>query len=175
MGTTTIVGYFSEVTDFVQTFSLDLVVIATTLLILFAFSIRFGKGAIITLIFSFYVGLLTYLHFPYTERFLFFTETETQLFFSNAVIFIAFVIISYIILGRVVYSDFLKKRHERLIEAGLLSAAATLLLLAFSYQILPVTTLYNFGEPVDALFESSTFFFLWLVIPLGVVLLTTRR
>jgi len=175
MSTTTIAEYFREALSFAQTFSLDLVVIAITLLILFVFSMHFGKRAIVALIFSFYIGLLTYLHFPYTERFLFFTETETQLFFSNAIVFITFVIVSYILLERVVYSDFPEKTYRRLIEAGLLSAAATLLLLAFSYQILPVTTLYNFGEPVDALFESSAFFFLWLVIPLAAVLLTTRK
>ena len=175
MGTATITEYFREALSFIQAFSLDFIVIAITLFILFVFSMHFGKGAIITLIFSLYIGLLTYLHFPYIEQFLFFNETETQLFFSNAIIFIAFVIISYIILGRVVYSDFSEKTHEQLLEAGLLSAAATLLLLAFSYQVLPITTLYNFGEPVDALFESSTFFFLWLIIPLAAVLLTTRR
>ena len=175
MGTTTILGYFREAADLVQTFSLDFIIIAVTFAVLFLLSMRSGKGTTITLIFSFYVGLLTYLHFPYIERFLFFTETETQLFLSNAIVFLAFVIISYVTLSRVVYADFSEKTPTRLLEAGLLSAAATLLLLSFSYQILPVTTLYNFGAPVDSLFEPSNLFFLWLMIPLVIVILTTRR
>lgn len=175
MGTTTITGYLAQATDFIQTFSLDFIIIVVTLAALFTLSMHLGKGAIITLIFSFYVGLLTYLHFPYIERFLFFTENETQLFLSNAAIFLAFVIISYVTLSRVVYADFSEGAPERIFEAGLLSAAATLLLLSFSYQILPVTTLYNFSESVDLLFEPSNLFFLWLVIPLAIVILTTRR
>lgn len=175
MGTTTITGYLAQATDLIRDFSLDFIIIAITFAVLFVLSIHFGKGAIITLIFSFYVGLLVYLHFPYIERFLFFTETETQLFLSNAIVFLTFVIISYVTLSRVVYADFSEKTAGRLLEAGLLSASAALLLLAFSYQILPVTTLYNFGAPVDLLFEPSNFFFLWLIIPLAMVILTTRR
>jgi len=139
-------NYATKVTDLTSVFSYDLAVIAVAAILLFIFALRYGKESILSLIFSLYVGLLVFLHFPYMEQFLFFKESATQLLLSKALIFLVFVVISYVILNRVVYSDYSPGVPGRWFEAGLLSGAAILLLLAFSYQILPVTTLYDFGD-----------------------------
>jgi len=169
-----ITAYLPSTAAIVQFLTLDALVVAGMFALLLGYALRYGKGSIIALIFSLYTALLLYLHVPFVEQFLFFKETETQLFLSKAGIFIVFVVIVQVILRRVIYGDFPSSTSGRLLEAGLLSASAAALLLAISYQVLPAATLYDFSASVDSLFEPSAFFFLWLIAPLAAVLLTNR-
>jgi len=171
-----LIGYhIGNVTSFIQAFSIDVFVIAALFAALFAYTLYHGKESIITLILSLYVALLVFIHFPYKERFLLFTETEMQHLISNALIFGVFVIVSYLAFAPLLRNRYAGHTRKRWFEALLLSAATIALLIAFSYHVLPIASLYTFGEQIAGLFAPSQLFFWWLVAPVAVLLLVGRH
>jgi len=168
-------SYIKEIfTSFTDLSIASTVAIATTAA-LFVFALRYGKDRMIALIFSLYISLLVYIHFPYTEKFLLFTGSDIKILLSNAIIFFAFVIMVYVIIERVIFADYPSRGTRRLLEAFLLSLAATALLIAFAYNILPIASFYSFDQPIELLFESYDYFFWWLTVPLISILFLAKR
>lgn len=167
--------YLDLVGDYARSFSVDAIVVITLVAALFFFGLRYGKGSIIALVLSLYVALLSYIHFPFKEQFLLFGVDEFRVFISNIVLFGLFTIIIYSVIRRVFYAEFPTRSRRRFTQAFLLSLGGTALLIAFSYHVLPITTVYDFGASIDALFAPSSFFFWWLIAPLVVFLFVIRR
>ncbi len=171
----TVSSYIKEFSFFFSELSIASLVAILTATALFVFAIRYGKDRMIALIFSLYISLLIYIHFPYTDKFSLFTGSDIKILLSNAIIFFAFVIGVYIIIERVIFTDYPDRGIRRFIEASLLSLAATSLLIAFAYNVLPIASFYSFAPPIKLLFSSSDFFFWWLSVPLLSILFLAKR
>ncbi len=171
----TVSSYIKESFSFFSELSIASLVAILTAATLFTFAIRYGKDRIIALIFSLYISLLVYIHFPYTSKFSLFTGSDVNILLSNAIIFFAFVIGIYVIIERVIFTDYPDRGIKRFIEALSLSLAATALLIAFAYNVLPIASFYSFAPPIKLLFSSSDFFFWWLTVPLLSILLVAKR
>lgn len=164
--------------DFLNTLSgaitTDIIIIFVVFISLFVFSIWYGKSNSVSFLISLYIGILTFLSFPYLEESTLLKNSEAQITLSHIAIFLIGVSIIHSIVRRVIFTEYPSKKPLKYIEAGILSGAATLLLLAFAYHTIPLATLYDFGDSIDNLF-SSQYFFWWLVAPIVALLLISRE
>jgi hypothetical protein len=130
-----------------------------------AIALMKGRYAIINIIFALYLALLVALKFPY---FSFFLNAGSPS--SNAVvmivIFIVFTILGIMLFRRHIPGDDYESAFQHFGTKLLLASMATILVMAYSYQALPVTELFTPGSPIQSLFGPEDNFFWWLVLPL---------
>ncbi len=126
-----------------------------------------GKYAIINIIFSLYLALLITLKFPYFDFFLY-SDPRT-----NAVVIIVlfsmFTALGVFLMRRHIPGDDYESTFHDFWKKLLLSLMATVLVMAYSYQALPVTELITPGSPIQALFGPEEHFFWWLILPILVL------
>jgi hypothetical protein len=77
---------------------------------------------------------------------------------------ISFTTVPYIVLRRVVVTDFLGR--SGVLFLLIVSFLLTAMLLASAYHILPVRDFYAFTPALDALFAPKELFFWWFISPL---------
>jgi len=151
----------------------DIIIIFVVFFLLFIFSIRYGKSNSVSFLISLYIGILTFLSFPYLKEATLLKSSEVQVTISHIAVFIILVFIIHSIVRRVIFTEYSNTKLVKYIQVGLLSAASTTLLFAFAYHTIPLATLYDFGDSIDNLF-SSQYFFWWLVVPIVALLLVSR-
>jgi hypothetical protein len=135
------------------------VIVLTFLFVLFARGI--GRGPFVALILSFYCAYALYDAFPYmsylpTAPILTALLTHIGLYFTLCILF-------YIVLRRVVVSDFLYIGIPGLILLSFFSAG---FLLALGYHVFSVTGVFHFTPALDTLFAVKEYFFWWFVAPI---------
>lgn len=164
-----------DVLGVVANMSLDMIILIAIFVALVVYGLRYGKYRMISLMLSFYIVIPIISSFPYLKSFSFFGESTNAATYSQIAVFLLIVVFLNVILSRFVCEEFPSRGLRRLIEAGVLSISSGGLLLALSYHIIPITALYDFAAPIDAIFASTTMFFWWLIIPLAALLFTVRR
>jgi hypothetical protein len=154
MDTQTIVTVLHESIYLILVFSFFLVI-----------ALMKGRYSIINIIFALYLALLVSLKFPYYDFFLNAGSPS-----SNAVvmivIFVIFTILGIILFRKHIPGDDYESAFQHFGKKLLLAAMATVLVMAYSYQALPVTELITPGSPIQSLFGPAEHFFWWLVAPL---------
>jgi hypothetical protein len=124
-----------------------------------------GRYAIINIIFALYLALLIALKFPYFDFFLNAGSPS-----SNAVVMIVifslFTIFGIVLFRKHIPGDDYEGAFQHFGKKLLLATMATILVMAYSYQALPVTELITPGSPIQSLFGPPEHFFWWLVAPL---------
>jgi hypothetical protein len=124
-----------------------------------------GRYAIINMIFALYLALLVTLKFPY---FNFFLNAGSPS--SNAVVMIVifsiFTFLGIFLFRRHIPGDDYESAFQHFWTKTLLAGMATILVMAYSYQALPVTELFTPGSPIQSLFAPEENFFWWLILPL---------
>ncbi len=160
---------------FVSAYTVDVGIVVILFLALYWFTLRYGKGRGISLILSLYIALLAFTHFPFRGWFQVLGTAEKQVLFAEGGIFLCMVVLITYIVSRLVTAEFPLWGLARTFEAVLIAGGASILVLSFWYQLLPLSNLYAFGEPIQALFAPSELFFWWLLAPLGAFLLMGRR
>ena len=138
----------------------DFFIILILLSVFFLFAYYVGRGPFVALLLAFYCAYALYALFPY-ESYLPTAPAMTALL-AHIGLYVAFTIGFYIVLRRVVVSDFLYVGLFGLIALSFLGSA---LLLAFAYHIFPVATVYNFTPAIDLLFAPKAYFFWWFSAP----------
>ncbi len=154
MDTQTIVTVLHESIYLILVFSFFLVI-----------ALMKGKYAIINIILALYLALLVSLKFPYYDFFLNAGNPS-----SNAVvmivIFVIFTILGIVLFRKHIPGDDYESAFQHFGKKLLLATMATVLVMAYSYQALPVTELITPGSPIQSLFGPPEHFFWWLVAPL---------
>ncbi len=171
----TVSSYGKEATAVASDLSVVTMVAIAMAVALFAFALRYGKSSIVSLILAFYIAILAFTHFPYTKSFSFFFKSDTQILAFNIFVFAVFVIVAYITVERVVWTEYPRQKILRLFDAIILAFSATTLSLAFAYNVLPATSFSEFPVSIKLLFDSPVFFFWWLIFPIVSILLFTKR
>lgn len=127
-----------------------------------------GRYAIINIIFALYLALLVSLKFPYFDFFLNAGSPK-----SNAVVLIVifsiFTVLGIMLFRRHIPGDDYESAFQHFWTKVLLASMATILVMAYSYQALPVTELFTPGSPIQSLFGPSEHFFWWLILPLTIL------
>ncbi len=138
----------------------DFLIVLILLGVLFLFAWYVGRGPFVALLLAFYAAYALYVAFPYAS--LLPTAPPLTALFAHIGLYMGLVFAFYIILRRVVVSDFLYIGIFGLIALSFLGAA---FLLALAYHIFPVASIYHFTPAIDILFAPSKYFFWWFVAP----------
>ena len=134
--------------------------VITVFIVFLIYAMARGRYAVITVIFSLYLALLVSLTFPY------FNETASGDALAKILIFLAFVIASMFLFRKHIPGDDYENAFQSLWKKIFVALLATILVMAFSFQALPVTEIIDPGTPMQNLFGPQENFFWWLVIPL---------
>ncbi len=141
-----------------------------TFIALLLFSIVRGRRAITSLILGLYFALLISLKFPYYENIYgaigFFNDTTLSI-----IIFAVFAVFSAMLMDRLLFYRIDETAFEGFGKKAALAILGTVLILAYSYHVLPVTGIIDPGTPASMLFAPEEYFFWWLVAPLVVLFL----
>jgi hypothetical protein len=134
------------------------------IIILFGFFFLFawyvGRATLLSVIVAFYAAYAVFVLFPYSD--LLPTAPAMTALMSNIALYAVISLAFYIILRRVVVSDFL---YIGIFGTLILAFLAATFLLALAYHIFPVADVYNFTPAVDALFAPAKYFFWWFSAP----------
>lgn len=128
--------------------------------ILFFFAWYFGKGPFMALLLSFYAAYAIYITFPYAS--LLPTAPLSTALYTHVGLFLALTAVFFLILRRVVVSDFLYIGLFGMIALSFFGAA---FLMALAFHVFPVTKLYHFSPAIEMLFGPDQYFFWWFVAP----------
>lgn len=130
-----------------------------------------GRQALINIIVGLYLGLFIAVQFPYYEQLLGGLDDASAVATVKLIMFAGFVAAATFIVARVMPEEFREKRLESLPKKLLLVLVATVLVMVFSFHVLPVTELLTPGTPIQSLFAPEEYFFWWLILPLGALYL----
>lgn len=143
--------------------SLFVIIVFTAMI---AYALVRGKQAIINLILGFYFALLLTMQFPYTDAIRNVIAQPQGDAYATLLLFLLFTILATVLFTRLMPREFDEKPHQGLGHKLLFALGATMLVMAYSYHVLPVTTFVDPGSPIQKLFGPEEGFFVWLVLPL---------
>ena len=152
LATNTALSVWNSASDFL------IILILFSMFFLFAYYV--GRGPFVALLLAFYCAYALYAMFPYMSYLP--TAPAMTALLARIGLYVAFSLAFYIILRRVVVSDFLYIGIFGLISLSFLGAA---FLLALAYHVFPVANVYDFTPAIDLLFASKTYFFWWFTAP----------
>lgn len=127
-----------------------------------------GRQAIINLIFGLYLALLISIQFPYYDSLLGSTEGTTTAIIK-LLIFAVFTVLSTWLFARIMPSEFRETKMETMGKKIILALLATVIVMIFSFNVLPVTEFLTPGTPIQSIFAPQEYFFGWLMLPLVVL------
>jgi len=125
--------------------------ILVALFILYAF--WQGTGLLITIALSLPIAGFLFLIFPYK------TQLEMLTPWAPLLLFIGLVVAALWVLQKTIGTASGSSRALHIVTTAI---TLTLLLITFSYHIVPIENIYNFGSTFDSLFAPATNFF-WVV------------
>lgn len=141
-------------------FASDFLIILVLVAFFFAFAWYVGRGPFVAIMLSYYGAYAIYTAFPY-EKFLPQAPALTALL-AHVGVYAALGFGFYVVLRRVVVSDFLYVGNIGLL---ILSFLASAFLIALAYHVFPVSTVYHFTPALDLLFAAKQYFFWWFIAP----------
>lgn len=129
-------------------------------LVLFLFSRYIGRGPFVAILLALYAAYALYAAFPYVAVLP--TAPAVTALATRLGIYAGLAFAFYIILRRVVVSDFL---YVSVFGLALLSLLASAFLVALAYHVFPVSEVYHFNAALDPFFAPKQYFFWWFVGP----------
>jgi len=133
------------------------------------YAITAGRQSIINVILALYFALLISIEFPYYAMLVGDSANKKSESIVMLIVFSIFTIGATILFTRLMPREYAEGKFEALGKKVLLTCAATVLVMTFSYHALPVTEIITPGSPIQYLFGSESSFFYWLLAPLGVL------
>ncbi len=152
LATNTALTVWSAASDFL------IILILVTVFFLYAWYV--GRGQLVSVLLAFYCAYALYVMFPYMSYLP--TAPALTALLAQAGVYLGLSFLFFIILRRVVVSDFLYIGILGLIALSFLAAA---FLIALAYQVFPVSSVYQFTPAIDLLFAPKEYFFWWFIAP----------
>jgi hypothetical protein len=134
--------------------------------VIFSISIFKGRQAVINIIFGLYLALLISVEFPFYEQVLGSLSGAVSLSMAKLIVFLVFTALATALFFRVMPDEFREMKLESFSKKFTLSLCATILVMVFSFHVLPVTEFLTPGTPIQSLFAPAEYFFWWLILPL---------
>jgi fumarate reductase subunit D len=130
-----------------------------------------GRQAMINVIFGLYLALLIFIEFPYTN---YLTENLGSTIAQSVgqlILFTIFTILATWLFAHVMPDEFQEKKFESFFKKVLLAGSASILVMIFSFNVLPITEFLTPGTPLQTVFAPEGLFFWWLTTPLVILFL----
>jgi len=153
------------VLNFLSEFAYLLIVFSALLF----FSIAKGRQAIMNLTVGLYLALLISIQFPGYDRLFSSLESAQSLAAAKLLFFFFITLFTTLLCWRIMPDEFQEKKFESFGKKLFLTTGATILIMSFSFQVLPVTELLTPGTPLQSLFAPEVYFFWWLLVPLVIL------
>lgn len=138
----------------------DFLIIIILFGVLFLFAWYIGRATLVSVLLAFYAAYAVYVVFPYAEYLP--TAPAMTALLSHIGLYAALALLFYIILRRVVVSDFL---YVGIFGTIILSFLGATFLIALAYHVFPVADVYRFTPAIDLLFAAKQYFFWWFSAP----------
>lgn len=138
----------------------DFLIILVLLSVFFLFAWYVGRGQLVAVLLAFYTAYAVYITFPYQSVLP--TAPALTALLTQLALYLALSFLFYVILRRVVVSDFLYVGVFGLMALSFLAAG---FLIALAYHVFPVAEVYQFTPPLDLLFAPREYFWWWFVAP----------
>ena len=138
----------------------DFLIIIILFGVLFLFAWYVGRATLLSILIAFYAAFAVFKLFPYTD--LLPTAPALTALLTQVGLYGALTLVFYIILRRVVVSDFL---YIGIFGTIILAFLGSAFVLALAYHVFPVAQVYQFTPAVDALFAPARYFFWWFSAP----------
>lgn len=155
MDTTAIIHFLSESTY-----------LLVVIFIFLGIAIFRGRQAIINIICGLYFALLISIYFPYYDKLIGGIGQPAVQAGIKLVFFIALAFIFTKLFKRLMPDEYREGKFESFHKKILLAGGASILVMAFSFNVLPVGEFLTTNSPIQMLFSSEGFFFWWLLLPL---------
>ena len=126
-----------------------------------------GRYTLVTIIFSLYLAVLLINEFPYLDKIIALSPFESAV--TQTVFFIILTLVSFFLFRRHIPGDDHEKTFENFPVKALLAIAATIVIMAFTYNVLPLAEFFDSNTPLEKLFANENYFFWWLLLPLIVL------
>jgi hypothetical protein len=142
----------------------DFFIVLVLFTVLFLFVWYAGRGPFVAVLLSFYTAYGVYAAFIYKSSYGSFLPSAPPMtaLLAQVGLYVALVLLFYIILRRVVVSDFLYIGIFGLTALAFLGAS---FLIALAYHVFPVASVYHFTPALDLLFAAKAYFFWWFIAP----------
>jgi hypothetical protein len=155
----------SHFLNFLSEFAYMLVVFG----LFFLFSVLKGRQAIMNVTVGLYLALLISTEFPNYDT-LFSTLGSPGSIAAAKLGFFAFIaLFTTALCYRIMPDEFRENKFESIGRKLLLTTGATILVMTFSFHVLPVTEFLVTGSPLQLLFGPEVYFFWWLLVPLVIL------
>lgn len=141
-------------------FASDFLIIIILFGILFLFAWYVGRATLVSILMAFYAGFAVYKTFPFMSYLP--TAPAMTALATQVALYAALTLVFYIILRRVVVSDFL---YVGIFGTIILSLLGATFILALAFHVFPVAAIYTFTPAVAALFSPISYFFWWFSAP----------
>ncbi len=138
----------------------DFLIIIILFSVLFLFAWYVGRATLVSILMAFYAGFAIYKTFPYMSYLP--TAPAMTALLAQVALYAGLTLVFYIILRRVVVSDFL---YVGIFGTIILSFLGATFILALAFHVFPVATVYTFTPAVAALFAPVKYFFWWFSAP----------
>jgi hypothetical protein len=125
-----------------------------------------GRQTVINHIAGLYLAVLITSQFPYYDALLSSLSKASMIAVAKLVIFILVTIACTKLFKRIMPEEYREGRFESFGKKIMLSLGATILVMIFSFNVLPVTELLTPGTPIQSLFAPEQYYFWWLILPL---------
>lgn len=136
----------------------DFLIIIILFGILFLFAWYIGRATLVSVLLAFYAAYALYVAFPaaYLP-----TAPALTALLANVGLYAGLTLVFYLILRRVVVSDFL---YVGIFGTIILSLLGATFLIALALHVFTISAVYTFTPAITALFPAKLFF-LWFVAP----------
>ena len=155
----------SAIVSFLQETAYLLIVLVSFLF----FALRHGRQTVTNIILGLYLALLISIEFPFYDTILGSTSSAATESIVKIILFAGFTVVTTLLFIRILPREYSEKSFEALWKKTLLAVAGTILIMSFSYHVLPVTDFIHPGSPINYLFGSGDSFFYWLLVPLVIL------
>jgi hydrogenase-4 membrane subunit HyfE len=128
-----------------------------------------GRQALINNTCGMYLALLITVQFPYYDLLLKNLNQTTVIAAVKLIFFVLITILCTYLFKRLMPEEYREGKFETFGKKVMLSLGATILVMIFSFNVLPVTEFLVPGTPVQSLFAPQEYFFWWLLLPLVLI------
>ena len=142
LATNTVLTVWNSASDFL------IIIILVTVFFLYAWYI--GRGQLVSILLAFYCAYALYVMFPFMSYLP--TAPAMTTLLAQVGVYAGLSILFFIILRRVVVSDFL---YVGIFGLAALSFFAAAFLIVLAYHVFPVVDVYNFTPAIDLLFAPK--------------------
>lgn len=126
-----------------------------------------GRRAVMCLILGLYIALLISLTFPYNDALVaFVAQVGAGANIAAIIVFAFFALLGSMLFNRLLEDEYDMSAFEDIAKKVLLAALGTILLIAFSYHVLPISGMIDPDGVLSAFFAPESHFFWLLIIPL---------